>query len=176
MLLLDADNSVCCCPAFLFECEQYLATGAIFWCDMYAAGERFVRLWEPLGLRSRPSTLERLLQDLLFSALIDPVRARPDFTRALQGANEAADLPRSHPTQESGQLLVHRGRCLRGVSAAVLLNLCATRSLVYSGLGGDKVRITVPHAPGDPRLHQSVGSARIKCWQGSRSNQPERIE
>jgi len=42
VLLCDADNTVCRNPDFLLGCDAYLQTGAVFWCDMYAYGERFV--------------------------------------------------------------------------------------------------------------------------------------
>ena len=47
VLLIDADNTVCCDPEFLFETPQYMSTGALFWCDMYALDEKFVRMYDP---------------------------------------------------------------------------------------------------------------------------------
>ncbi len=60
-------------PTELFECKAYAARGAIFWCDMYAEGSKFVRMYDPWRLRARPTVLEAWLQDLLDVYLIRPV-------------------------------------------------------------------------------------------------------
>ena len=135
VLLLDADNSAVDDPSRLFESDTYVATGSLFWCDMYAErGAKFVRMWDPWGVRRRPSRLECWIQDVIDERLIRPVRARPDFTPALEALGlRAVDL-----THESGQLLCHKTRCVRGLAAVVLLNLNVNRRLAYAGLHGDK--------------------------------------
>lgn len=54
-----------------------------------------------------------------------------------------SDLTSPHPTsprhtQESGQLLVHKSRCIAALGALTVLNSNTRRGLVYAGLHGDK--------------------------------------
>ena len=70
VLLLDADNFALADPTYLFESHAYLEHGAVLWCDMYSADETFVRLYDPLGVRPRPSCLDALVQDTLDKWLI----------------------------------------------------------------------------------------------------------
>ena len=134
VLLLDADNTVCRDPAFLFDCEPYATTGALFWRDMYRFGEKFVRMYDPWGVRRRPTRLDALLQDALEAVLVSPVRCTPDFTPTLA----ALGMGRADATFESGQLLMHKSRCRRGLAAAMVLNFNSHRDVVYAGLHGDK--------------------------------------
>jgi len=78
--------------------------------------------------------LEMLIQDTLDRILISPVRTKTDYTPALA----AIGLQPSELTQESGQLLIHKGRCLEGLAAVTLLNSNSHRELTYAGLHGDK--------------------------------------
>ena len=133
-LLLDADNFVLSDPTSLFECAPYKEHGAIFWCDMYAANESFVRLCDPWNVRERPGFCERFIQDYLDAKLLRDVRIKPDATIGLK----AVGLDPSEPTHESGQLLLHKGRCTSALAAVTVLNSNAHRPLVYKVLHGDK--------------------------------------
>lgn len=134
VLLLDADIIALRDPSFLFDEASYLTHGAVFWSDMYAANETFVRLYDPRDVRLRPSMLERAVQDALDAWLIKPVRMKPDFVPALS----TIGLPPDAPTHESGQVLMDKRRCVDALAAAGLLNSNTHRPLVYSGLHGDK--------------------------------------
>ena len=114
--------------------RPYRKSGAVFWCDMYAHSAKFVRMFDPWGVRVAPTALEAALQDLLDVHLIAPVRKKPSFDRALLSVG----LPPSQLTQESGQLLMHKRKCLSGLAATMLLNLNTHRAIVYAGLHGDK--------------------------------------
>ena len=74
VLLLDADNYVLRDPSHLFDAPSYAETGALFWSDMYATAETFVRLHDPCGVCMCPSSLEQTVQDALDHYLITPVR------------------------------------------------------------------------------------------------------
>jgi hypothetical protein len=52
VLLLDADNVPVVNPEFLFDCPQFLKTGAIFWPDLYVL-ERSEAIWRYCGVRPR---------------------------------------------------------------------------------------------------------------------------
>jgi hypothetical protein len=47
-------HQACCDPTFLFSVEQYTEAGALFWCDMYAFDEKFVRMYDPWQVRFPP--------------------------------------------------------------------------------------------------------------------------
>jgi hypothetical protein len=134
VLLLDADNRVVADPTGLFDSAPFQERGALFWCDMYAASETFVRLYDPFGVRARPSRVDQLVQDLLDRWLVTPVRAKPDFNGTLADIG----LAPSGATQESGQLVIDKPRCLGALAALSILNSNTHRPLVYSGLHGDK--------------------------------------
>ena len=119
VLLLDADIIALRDPSFLFDEVSYLTHGAVFWSDMYAANETFVRLYDPRDVRLRPSMLERAVQDALDAWLVKPVRMKPDFVPALS----TIGLPPDAPTHESGQVLMDKRRCVDALAAAGLLNL-----------------------------------------------------
>lgn len=61
-LLLDADNAVLRDPTSLFDAPAYHTHGAVFWNDMYAGDEKFVRLIDPWGIRHRPGVFEMWIQ------------------------------------------------------------------------------------------------------------------
>ena len=134
VLLLDADNMVLRDPSYLFESRQYSETGAVFWSDMYYMGETFLRLYDPYDVRRRPSWLEAFVQDGLDAWLVRGVRIKPDYGPTLA----AIGMPACDATQESGQLLIDKRRCIAAVAAVGLLNSNSNRPLVYSGLHGDK--------------------------------------
>ena len=134
VLLLDADNMVLRDPTHLFESRQYSETGAVFWSDMYYMGETFLRLYDPYDVRRQPFWLEALIQDGLDAWLVRGVRIKPDYGPALA----AIGMPACDATQESGQLLIDKRRCIAAVAAVGLLNSNSNRPLVYSGLHGDK--------------------------------------
>ena len=133
-LLLDADNYALADPTPLFDAPAYRAHGAVFWSDMYATCETFVRLHDPYGVRERPSLVEQLVQDALDAALVRPRRIKCDYAAALEGIG----LPPSSLTQESGQLVLDKRRCVDALAAVCLLNSNSHRRLVYAGLHGDK--------------------------------------
>jgi len=129
VLLIDADNQACCDPTFLFSVEQYTEAGALFWCDMYAFDEKFVRMYDPWQVRRWPTRIDSWLQDALDWWLLSRIRAKPDFSAALQ----AVGVQSSQLTCESGQLVIHKTRCRRGLAAAMLLNMNSHRPTVYAG-------------------------------------------
>ena len=149
-LLLDADNSVVDDPTALFEAPQYARHGAVFWCDQYANDETFVRLFDPLGVRQRPSRVDAFVQDALDRHLVSSVRIKPSFARAMEAR---LGLPAAHKTQESGQVLVDKRRCLDGLAATMVLNQNTQRPLVYRGLHGDKDTFRVGFAATGTPFH-----------------------
>lgn len=171
VLLLDADNTCCADPSHLFECAAYREAGAVFWCDMYssavrpgggggsAASGKFVRMFDPWGVRQRPTVVEATLQDVIDRLLITPVRKRPNFDEVLSSAG----LPPSQLTQESGQLLLHKGRCLRGLAAVVQLNMNSQRAVVC-------VRRPPPHlsqpSPALPTTTLTTTLLPYRCMRG----------
>ena len=134
MLLIDADNSVLCDPSFLFDCPEYTGSGSLFWSDMYSFEAKFVRMYDPWQVRRWPTWLDGWLQDLLDRRLLAPVRAKPHFLPVLR----ALGVPTNEASGESGQLLIHKTRCRRGLAAVLVMNLNSQRSYVYQGLHCDK--------------------------------------
>ncbi|KAL1503098.1 hypothetical protein AB1Y20_011161 [Prymnesium parvum] len=134
VLLLDADNRLLSDPTALFECAEYARHGALFWSDMHSFDAKFVRMYDPWQVRRRPTRFDAWLQDALDKYFLSPVRAKPDFRASLRKLG----VDTSAPTAESGQLLVHKSRCLRGLAAVFVMNLNTQREFVYEGLHGDK--------------------------------------
>lgn len=62
VLLLDADNTALADPTPLFDSDAYRQSGAIFWSDMYALDQTFQRLYDPFGVRHRPTQFEGYVQ------------------------------------------------------------------------------------------------------------------
>ena len=119
VLLIDADNSVLCDPTFLFECQEFRRSGALFWSDMYSLEQKFVRMYDPLEVRRRPTALDGWLQDALDQRLLAPIRAKPDFRPTLR----ALGVPTAAASGESGQMLIHKSRRRRGLAAVMVMNL-----------------------------------------------------
>ena len=149
-LLLDADNFALGDPSQLFDSGAYRESGAIFWSDMYHTSETFVRLHDPSEVRRRPSRLDQLVQDALDAWLIAPLRIRPDYAPALA----AIGLTAGSLTQESGQLLCDKRRCIDALAAVGVLNSNTYRPLVYAGLHGDKDTFRVAFRALDTPYHQ----------------------
>lgn len=89
-------------------------------------------------------------QDALDARLIRPVRIKPDYAPALT----AVGLSVAAPSQESGQVLIDKRRCIDALGALVLLNSNSHRPLVYAGLHGDKDTFRVAFAALGTSFHQ----------------------